>query len=56
VSMSAAPGSWVVARMGKWSTVACVVPDGFAAYARVFHPALVGEDQREPDRFRRRLF
>jgi hypothetical protein len=47
VSMDASAGSWAVARMGKWSTVACVVPDGFPAYARVFHPALVGDDRRE---------
>jgi hypothetical protein len=47
VCMSAAAGSWAVTRMGKWSTVACVVPDGFPAYARVFHPALVGDDRRE---------
>lgn len=47
VSMSAAPGSWIVARMGKWSTVACVVPAGFRAYARVFHPARTGDARRE---------
>jgi len=41
VCMDPSAGSWVTERIGKWSTVAGVVPDGFPAYVRVFHPAAI---------------
>lgn len=31
-------GEWIRARLHDWSTILGVVPDGFEAYARVFHP------------------
>jgi hypothetical protein len=31
-------GRWVREGLGDWSTIACVVPRGFDAYARVLHP------------------
>jgi hypothetical protein len=39
VSMEVTAGLWAVEGVGRWGTVACVVPDRFPAYARVFHPA-----------------
>jgi hypothetical protein len=31
-------GDWIAARLSGWGTVGGVVPRGFAAYARIFHP------------------
>lgn len=30
--------AWIAPRLSGWGTVSCVVPTGFAAYARVLHP------------------
>ncbi len=31
--------AWIAPRLGRWGTVAALVPRGFAAHARVLHPA-----------------
>jgi hypothetical protein len=45
----AAPGKWVRERTtGEWFTVGSLMPSGFPAYARIFHPAYrVVADQSE---------
>ncbi|MBX6389924.1 MAG: hypothetical protein IRZ08_13170 [Frankia sp.] len=38
------PADWVVAgTIGDWGTIGSLLPAGFAAYARVLHPAGLGE-------------
>ena len=34
-----ARGEWIRPRLREWSTILGVIPDGFEAYARVFHPS-----------------
>lgn len=41
------PGQWVVERTtGPWHQVGALLPRGFAAYARIFHPAYRGVSER----------
>jgi hypothetical protein len=49
------PASWIPARLHRFAQdVGSVIPEGFAAYARVFHPAyrLAADGEQQPVRWR----
>jgi hypothetical protein len=44
-ALDAAPGDWIrAATAGPWQHVSSLLPTGYAAYARIFHPAYLYEE------------
>ena len=39
---------WVEESLKAFGTLHSLLPDGFAAYARIFHPAYLNEDEERP--------
>ena len=44
-------GRWVEESLSGWATVGSMLPEGFEAYARVFHPAYIGDSRERPVRW-----
>ncbi len=45
--LDAAPGRWIEEALGsRFALVEALVPKGYAAYARLFHPAITQDDRR----------
>ena len=42
---------WVEESFSAFGTLHSLLPDGFAAYARIFHPAYLNEDEERPVRW-----
>lgn len=43
------PADWIIDRIHDFGVnVGSVIPEGFDAYARIFHPAIRIEDDEEP--------
>ena len=42
---------WVEDSLSEFARVRALVPEGFSAYARVFHPAYLDDDQEQPVRW-----
>ena len=42
---------WVEESLSAFGTLRSLLPDGFAAYARVFHPAYLNKDEERPVRW-----
>ncbi len=42
---------WVGESLSNFGTLRSLLPDGFAAYARVFHPAYLNKDEERPVRW-----
>ena len=45
------PAQWVQDSLRDFSTVRALVPEGYPAYARIFHPAYLGGDDPRPVRW-----
>ena len=42
---------WVEERLSAFGTLRSLLPEGFAAYARIFHPAYLNKDEERPVRW-----
>ena len=42
---------WVEERLSAFGTLRSLLPEGFAAYARIFHPAYLNRDEERPVRW-----
>ena len=42
---------WVEERLSAFGTLRSLLPEGFAAYARIFHPAYLNKDAERPVRW-----
>ena len=45
------PAKWVEARLSDFAKVRSLLPEGFSAYARVFHPAYLDHEREQPVRW-----
>ena len=50
-SEDVSPARWIEESLSGWGTLHSLMPGGLAAYARVFHPAYLGEDEEQPVRW-----
>ena len=44
---------WMEERLSDFGTLRALLPDGFPAYARLFHPAYLDGDEEQPVRWPR---
>ena len=42
---------WVEESLSNFGTLRALMPNGFAAYARIFHPAYLNKDEERPVRW-----
>ena len=50
-SANSAEAQWVEESFSAFGTLRSLLPEGFAAYARIFHPAYLNRDEERPVRW-----